>query len=217
MNVKDIRRDNLRRLAREIGGVNKLADKLDRSQAQISHLIGSKPSKNIGDKLAGHIEQTFNKPLGWLDKEYNNTSLEDATSCLNRISIPLLAWHEIDSWVLQGAKSINAGYGTFFISDSKLSPRSFALAIAKEEANLLFNNNLVSNCVFIIDPTLSIKTDKLVIVKINNTDLPVIKKISVENDLYYLEPLNSSVNEKVKLGNQMKILGVVRSLVCECV
>lgn len=48
MHIKEIRRENLRSLAKSAGGITALADKLSRAQSQISHLIGNKPLKNIG-------------------------------------------------------------------------------------------------------------------------------------------------------------------------
>ncbi len=70
MNSKDIRRENLRALAKSIGGITALARMLGKSQSQISHLIGQNPIKNIGDRLAGQIEKVFSKAHGWLDHEH---------------------------------------------------------------------------------------------------------------------------------------------------
>ncbi len=56
MNIKDIRRKNFRKLARSVGGITDLSEHLDRSQSQIRHFIGNSPIKNIGDRLANHIE-----------------------------------------------------------------------------------------------------------------------------------------------------------------
>lgn len=67
MNVKVIRRENMRALAKSAGGISKLALRLGKSQSQISHLIGTSPIKNIGDKVAAQIEAVFGKPPGWLD------------------------------------------------------------------------------------------------------------------------------------------------------
>jgi hypothetical protein len=67
MNVKEIRRRNLQKIAREIGGVTKLAGILGKSQSQISHLIGLNHVKNIGDKLAAEIEIAFKMAPGDLD------------------------------------------------------------------------------------------------------------------------------------------------------
>lgn len=68
MDIKSIRRINLRRIARSAGGVTALARRVNHSQSQISHLIGPRPSKNIGDKLAAKFEAALHKPPGWLDK-----------------------------------------------------------------------------------------------------------------------------------------------------
>lgn len=46
MEVTQIRRENLRELAKSVGGISKLAVKLHKSQSQISHIIGISPLKN---------------------------------------------------------------------------------------------------------------------------------------------------------------------------
>ncbi len=69
--LQAIRLRNLRALADEMTGQNKfvqLAEKLDKSPQQISHLAGKNPTKPIGEKLAREIEQKANKPRGWLDR-----------------------------------------------------------------------------------------------------------------------------------------------------
>ena len=67
MNIYEIRRDNARHLSKAIGGDSAFAAKIDRSTGQIAHIIGPNPHKNIGHRLARHIEQSFGKPEGWLD------------------------------------------------------------------------------------------------------------------------------------------------------
>lgn len=47
MEVTQIRRENLRELAKSVGGISKLAAKLHKSQSQISHLIGISPLKKL--------------------------------------------------------------------------------------------------------------------------------------------------------------------------
>mgnify|MGYP000963447788 FL=1 len=97
MNIKDIRRKNLRILARTAGGITVLSERLDRSQSQISHLIGNNPIKNIGDRLASHIEKTFNKPHGWLDHEHVAEEVEGTYHYQNiqpYYQVPLLSAQE---------------------------------------------------------------------------------------------------------------------------
>lgn len=67
MDAYDIRRENARQLAREVGGITAFSNKIGKSQPQASHLIGANPVKNIGPGIARQIERAFGKPHGWLD------------------------------------------------------------------------------------------------------------------------------------------------------
>jgi hypothetical protein len=70
MTVYETRWRNFRSLAGHRGGVTAAAEKLGKSQGQISHFGGKTPIKNIGDKLARQIESAYGKPLGWLDRDH---------------------------------------------------------------------------------------------------------------------------------------------------
>lgn len=67
MNIYEIRYKNARYLSDSVGGVGATAEKMDKSQPQISHLLADKPFKNIGPKIARQFESVFNKPKDWLD------------------------------------------------------------------------------------------------------------------------------------------------------
>lgn len=67
MRSSDIRRQNARNLAEDIGGSAELARRISMSDSQVSQLIGENPVKNIGQIIARRIEEAFNKPEGWLD------------------------------------------------------------------------------------------------------------------------------------------------------
>jgi len=66
MNISQIRYKNAQYLAELAGGVGAVAEKLGKSQPQVSHLLAETPVKNIGNKIAGQFEEAFNKPEGWL-------------------------------------------------------------------------------------------------------------------------------------------------------
>lgn len=69
--IHEIRRKNARLLAESVGGVVAFSDKINKLQSQVSSFIGVRPTKNIGEKVAKQIEQAFNKPNGWLDKDHD--------------------------------------------------------------------------------------------------------------------------------------------------
>ena len=70
MNIYEIRYKNARYLADLAGGINAVAEKMDKAQPQISHLLADKPIKNIGSKIARQFEMAFNKPKDWLDHSH---------------------------------------------------------------------------------------------------------------------------------------------------
>ena len=63
----DIRRENAKALADQVGGSRVFARMLSREETQVSQIIGRNPQRQIGPKLARLIEQAFGKPEGWLD------------------------------------------------------------------------------------------------------------------------------------------------------
>jgi hypothetical protein len=67
VDVSEIRRERLREHAATVGGPAKLAEKLDKSDSQISQLIGKNPKRNIGRKLARAIELKLQLDPYWLD------------------------------------------------------------------------------------------------------------------------------------------------------
>jgi len=71
MDIKEIRRKNMRALSEQIGGIPAMAEKLDKDQNQIRHLIGNNPSRGIGHKIARELEAAFSKPTGWLDIDHS--------------------------------------------------------------------------------------------------------------------------------------------------
>lgn len=65
MDIKTIRRNNLRALIQQHGTQKKLADAAALSVAHVSHM--NTGHRAVGDKIARHIEQQLGLPFGWMD------------------------------------------------------------------------------------------------------------------------------------------------------
>jgi phage repressor protein C with HTH and peptisase S24 domain len=70
--IADIRHANLLLLIKEAGGVQRLADRMGKAQAQISQYKTRSPlpsgkQRSIGDDFAREAEISFDKPRGWMD------------------------------------------------------------------------------------------------------------------------------------------------------
>ncbi len=67
MDIKEIRRKNLRTLVMQYGDQKGLAEAADVSPNQLNHLIGPNPIRNLGEKLARKIEANLGLQEGYLD------------------------------------------------------------------------------------------------------------------------------------------------------
>lgn len=73
--VDEIRRENLAALAKRLGGNSDLAQKLDRTESQVSQwvtgsLLPSGRRRGMRPETARWIEATAGLPPGWLDQEH---------------------------------------------------------------------------------------------------------------------------------------------------
>lgn len=86
MNVSEIRRQNARYLAESVGGITALANRMNKAQQQITHIIGKNPIKNIGHGVAKQFEAAFDKESGWMDHEH--PELWGGENVINDASLP---------------------------------------------------------------------------------------------------------------------------------
>ena len=63
----ETRRNNLRLLLREAGGVDRIAKKLQMEKTELGHLSDLNNKCHIGSWLARDIEQKLGLEIGWLD------------------------------------------------------------------------------------------------------------------------------------------------------
>lgn len=196
MHVKDIRRKNLRALARSAGGVTKLAKRLEKSQSQISHLIGTNPIKKIGDKIAAHVERVFNKPHGWLDQNHIGIEEEGAAYEANIMQsvpyyVPLLNWQDVDQWLSHPDQLADKNHLTYVISQIKVSPQAFALRVEGDSMEAPHGVSFCNGAVIIIDPELPAKNGAFVIAKQSAVGGQLVfKQLIIDGNRRYLKPLN---------------------------
>lgn len=65
--IDAVRRWNARYLADQMGGVMRFAERIGRSQSQVSQVIGKRPIKKLERVFCAHIETEFGLSPGWLD------------------------------------------------------------------------------------------------------------------------------------------------------
>ncbi|MGC9386115.1 MAG: hypothetical protein ACP5D0_04150 [Hydrogenovibrio sp.] len=70
--IYQVRRKNAQLLVDFIGNKTLFAEEIERSSTQVSRLMGVNPTRNIGEKLARHIEHSFCLPKFWLDNPHDS-------------------------------------------------------------------------------------------------------------------------------------------------
>ncbi len=207
MNVKSVRRENLRALAKAVGGITALANRLGKSQGQVSHLIGLKPTKNIGDKLAAEIEQAFNKPPGWLDWRQEPFPLVLIEEHVNYI--PLLTSAEVGEWVQQpGILKYRLNCPQLAVA-TYFSGSAFAMRVINDTMEAPFGTSFPRGSVVIIDPESVMKDYSFVVVSIEHSAELILRQVVHEGSQRYLKAINPRY-PLIPMRDPYTIYGVVR-------
>lgn len=77
MDIYQTRKTNALELQAQAGGPFAFAQKIGREPTYTSQLLGENAAKQIGFKMARHIEAAFGKPDHWLDREHHNDLPDD--------------------------------------------------------------------------------------------------------------------------------------------
>lgn len=220
-NVKDIRRENTRALARAIGGISALAKLLGKAQSQISRLIGRTPTKNIGDKLAAEIEIAFHKPYGWLDREHPGITLPleeyEAVSEVKLETVPLITWQDALEW----CKRIERYAGARFPHAEKRIPAFGAVshgayALTIEDESMVASQGLVPlfplGSIIIVEPNDVPKHGDYVVAALKEATKAVLRQWVVKETACVLQPLNTRY-PTIDSDESTLVCGVVRTLI----
>lgn len=216
MNVKDIRRQNLRGLSRISGGVSKLAERLEKSQSQISHLIGTNPVKNIGDKFAAHVERIFNKPYGWLDQMHigEEGAVYQATPLAKQAyyQVPLYTWPEAQQYFLD--KKIIKKHTQYITTHVPISQKAFALRVDGDGMEAPHGPSFIAGSIIILDPEITPYNGSYVVAKQSLTSPLIFKQLIIDGTRHYLKPLNSRY-PLIDISQHTTICAVVRLMLLE--
>jgi SOS-response transcriptional repressor LexA len=225
MHIKDIRRKNLRALAKAVSGVTALANRLDKAQSQISHLIGSNPCKRIGDKMAAHIERVFNKPAGWLDQVhedggstvFSSSILSAQTRVMSLPVVPLIPLSKIDTWKdLMMNTSFNHSLTFIPIKiNTVVSNQAYALQIDQSAMEIITGCFSPQGCIFIIEPKQTIANQAFILVRLKNRDQFLLGWLVIKNNKRYLKSFNQYLST-IEITELDIIYGTVLQFIVNC-
>lgn len=69
--VEETRLINMRAIAKRVGGITAMAEKIEKAQPQWQNTIGKTPKKAIGSDVAREVEEKFDLGRGWVDMPWD--------------------------------------------------------------------------------------------------------------------------------------------------
>lgn len=217
MDSKSIRYTNTRLLVDQIGGVSNFAEKIGKGQSQASQFAGTNPIKGIGNKVAREIEEAFGKSHGWLDipHEEEIEKLESNVSAPFPIAgrlIPIISWVQAGTWTTADSVPADTQFNEWLPPNPKCGKNGYGLEVVGESMLPDFRptDKIYVNPDFQVS---DLKTGDLVIVACEGEGKATFKKLIIEPNGKYLEPLNPKWHEKIMaLDEGCKLVGKVVGL-----
>lgn len=220
MTLKAIRRENLRALAKSIGGISRLADRLNKNQSQVSHLIGRHPIKNIGDKIAAEAETAFKKPPGWLDHKHHSPEEELISYRIEQNGqagilcsrVPLISWEEAKEWDHIAYKYKPKSGLDMIPTTVNLGPLAFALKVYGDSMESPTGMSFPANSIIIVDPDSIATPNSFIVVRLSKDRGATLKQLVDQGHKRCLKPLNRRY-PILELTPNAIMLGVVRQMI----
>ncbi|MGO3058835.1 MAG: LexA family protein [Halomonas sp.] len=223
MNMKEItqiRLENARGLAEQAGGNTNFANKIDREPTQISRFMGANPTKNIGNRLARHIETCFGKPKGWLDYDYSDSVRQDGGAYYHANTAPTA--QPIRYYRYPVISAIQAGHFADCVvpypagmeerheaTDYQAKGQAFWLEVKGDSmtAPAGATPSIPEGSFVLVDTGIEATPGKLVVAQIDESNEATFKKLIEDGGQKYLKALNPAY-PLIHCNGKCRIIGV---------
>lgn len=209
MKIDETRVVNARFLAAEVGGHASFAATIDRDPAYVSQLIGENPKRNIGSRMARHIESRFGRNEGWLDVPHPPGNVSPVESAPLK-GVPLVSYVQA-GMMLEMVNPYSLGDGMQTITtDADVSDLAFALEIRGDSMEPEFKEGDR----VIIDPTVHPRPGDFVAAR-NGGDEATFKKYRERGTgasggtIFELVPLNENYPVLRSDTDGLRIIGTM--------
>ncbi|EPM6342145.1 LexA family protein [Vibrio parahaemolyticus] len=229
--AEEIRRENARELASQLGSYAAFADKIDRSSTQVSRFMGKGATTEIGPRMARHIEQCFNKPEGWLDVDHHPKSeSQSQKEATENIAKQLGDNSEfIDTSKLKAVPiltEVQAGEWARIIIDAdtefewqtisvNTSADAFAMRVTGNSmTNPYGSPSIPDGSIVIVEPCNYPDNGKIVVATLNDAPQATIKKLEIDGPNKFLVPLNPKY-DPIPINGNCRIVGYVKQVIMD--
>ncbi|HAV4999683.1 TPA: XRE family transcriptional regulator [Acinetobacter baumannii] len=225
MNISDIRRNNLLQLIEQKanGSQKDFANHVGTAAAYLSQIINGTIGNNgkpaaVGNPLARKIEKAYGLPDGYMDRENskierfdNNVDLKEKITTEGRL-VPVISWVAAGSFSPIETVLRDAVVDEFLPPNTKCGKNGYGLKIT---GNSMLPRFEPGDRIY-VNPdiqTFDLQTNDLVIVACAGETEATFKKLIIEGNNRYLEPLNPDWPEKIiRLTEDCRLVGKVVGL-----
>jgi SOS-response transcriptional repressor LexA len=218
LDVKQIRRLNLKLLIDEVGTQAEVANRSDTDASYISQILRKKKPRDIGDRVARKFEAGCAKQHGWMDRAHidewkkhgiatdsdlanyepsarsNDQAIRERAQYNMRRKIHVLPdWKSIIDWLDE--ESIPKHSPTID-KPAGCGDRTYALTVRSDIMAPIFPERAY----IIVDPDRPPRHGTLVVVHIKGWNEATFRKLVIDANQMYLEPLNKAY-EPIKLSD----------------
>lgn len=184
--ISEVRLENARHLADKYQNLAEFSRVIDREPTQVSRFMGANPTKNIGDKIARHIEQSCRQPKGWLDKDHSPAQkISDNYSQYNiNTGVPLIHWEQL-------TKPQAHAIAPLIPCPGDHGPNTFATRVKDNTMTAQYGRSYPEGSIIFIDPDQAkeAKSGDRVFAVIEGT-IPSFKQYGESDGQRYLQSIN---------------------------
>ncbi len=204
--IEEIRRRNARALADELGSNSAFADKIERSPTQVSRFMGTGATREIGSKLARHIEACFGRPEGWLDTNHAKVVAGRDIYDSNKYEVPIISWVQAGAFCNSESQILPHDCDTILCPNKSASIKTFALKVVGDSMTAPYGKSYPEGSIIFVDPEKEAIPGKRVIARTEHGH--TFKELAVnEFGEQYLKALNP--HHQPIFGEGIEICGVV--------
>lgn len=204
MDIKTTRRKHIQSLLQERNlTLRAFADKIDRSQGQVSSIVGTSAHKGIGDTLARHIESCLQLPHGYLDQPLMDENAAIVTTIMSR-QLPVLGLASAGK-LMENIQEANVR--EYVIAPGPTGPKAFALRIE----GISMEPRFQEGDKIVIDPDLEWKNGDYVFAIRTSDNHGTFKQLRCDEGEMYLCATNPSFEPRyTRMDGEWSILGKAR-------
>lgn len=211
MDIKEIRRQNLKKLRRMFGTNVEFANRLEMDPSQVWQYLAdpeAKSSRPIGDRVARRVETSLNLRYGSMDTPINANQIndeagsysgEDFFSVAEPSEDPRIAGKvPLISKVKAGEADFSANYlepgdaDEWLYCNTRHSQYTYALVVDGESMESPYGKTYPDGSIIFVDPELrgGVVNGDPIVAKISGVDAVTFKILAEEDGRKFLKPLN---------------------------